>query len=213
MEWIACFGYAAAALVAAYVGRLVWLEAPRRPLPPEPPSRPGLWFMAHRADRRFPFQHLFLRITPRDPAWAARRPDLFCQVDEGGRTYCTLGAGPRLGKLFLAFNRGYDLGDPVAFEEEAPRLEGGSEDERIAALLDAAQAYRQELEFSAWSRVSGRGYNCNSMVHELAARAALGLPRFARRFLLCPGIGRGLPGDAFECREHRAPGSGARLGL
>ncbi|HTA16479.1 MAG TPA: hypothetical protein VK786_01885 [bacterium] len=183
--------------------RLYSLEAPRVPLPPRPPSRPGLWYCSHRADVRFPFQHLFIRITPSESAWAVRRPDLFGQSDADGTPYCTLGAGPREGKLFLEFNRSYDLRDPVSFEEPIPCRDAVEENARISALLDAAGAYGQSLEFAAWSRISGPGYNCNSMIHELAGRAGLPGPDFARHFLLCPGIGRGLPKTAF--REPERP--------
>ncbi len=206
----------AAAFAAFAVGLLVGglllclraLEAPLVPLPVRPPSRPGIWFMAHRADRRFPFQHLFLRLTPADPAWVQRRPDLFARLDDGGRPYCTLGAGPVAGRLFLEFNRGFDLADPVGFEERAGTEGPGGEDGAIAALLEAAAAYGQGLTFSSLSRISGPGYNCNSMVHELAARAGLGLPRFARVWMLCPGIGRRLPPRAFRGAGDRAPGAG-----
>jgi hypothetical protein len=188
-------------LPGALLWRLYSLEAPRIPLPPRPPSRPGLWYCSHRADVRFPFQHLFIRITPSDGAWAARRPDLFSRRDDAGRPYCTLGAGPRDGKLYLEFNRAFDLGDPVGFEEAVPCRDGAEENARISALLDAAGAYGQTLEFAAWSRVSGPGYNCNSMIRTLAERAGQPLPVFAGHALLCPGIGRGLPGSAFRDPE------------
>jgi len=189
------------ALLGALLWRLYGLEAPRSPLPPRPPARPGLWYCSHRADRRFPFQHLFIRLTPSDASWAGRRPDLFSQRDAAGSAYCTLGAGPRDGKLYLEFNRGFDLGDPVGFEEPIPSADSAQENLRIATLLDAADSYGQELEFAAWSRISGRGYNCNSMVRTLAGRSGLPRPRFSRHLLLCPGIGRGLPDTAFAKRE------------
>jgi hypothetical protein len=72
------------------------------------------------------------------------------------------------------------------------------ENARIEALFKAAEAYGQSLAFTAWTRVSGRGYNCNSMIHALAARAGLDMPRFSRRLMLCPGAGRGLPESAFK---------------
>jgi hypothetical protein len=174
-------------LLVGAPGLLLWrlysLEEPRIPLPPRPPSRPGLWYCSHRADVRFPFQHLFIRITPSDGAWAARRPDLFGHSDADGTPYCTLGAGPRDGKLFLEFNRAYDLRDPVGFEEPILCRNADEENAHISALLDAAGAYGQSLEFAAWSRISG--------------------PGFARHTLLCPGIGRGLPKTAF--REPERP--------
>jgi len=192
-------------LLFGAVGALLWrlysLEAPRVPLPPRPPSRPGLWYCSHRADVRFPFQHLFIRITPSDAGWAGRRPDLFGQCDADGLPYCTLGAGPRDGKLFLEFNRGYDLRDPVGFEEAIACRDAVEENARLSALLDAAAAYGQSLEFAAWSRISGPGYNCNSMIRELAERAGQPGPGFARHTLLCPGIGRGLPKSAFRGPE------------
>jgi hypothetical protein len=187
-------------LAGAILWRLYSLEAPQVRLPEAPPSRPGLWYFGHRADRRFPFQHLFIRITPTDPSWAVSRPDLFCRRDGGGRPYCTLGAGPRGGLLFLEFNRAYDLGDPASFEEAIPSRDLGEENARIAALLEAAESYGQGLAFAAWSRISGSGFNCNSMITELGRRAALPGPQFTRHFLLCPGIGKGLPGDAFGGR-------------
>ncbi|HTB22960.1 MAG TPA: hypothetical protein VK914_09660 [bacterium] len=189
------------ALLGALLWRLYSLEAPRIPLPPAPPPRPGLWYCSHRADKRLPFQHLFIRITPTDQGWAGRRPDLFIRRDAAGSSYCTLGAGPRAGKLFLEFNRGFDLGDPVGFEEPIPCADALEENGRISALLEAADAYAQALDFTAWSRISGRGYNCNSMIRALAGRAGLPRPRFGRHLLLCPGLGRGLPPSAFAKRE------------
>jgi len=184
-----------------FLGALVWrlrrLEAALHPLPPRPPSRPGLWFLGHRADRRLPFQHLFLRLTPSDDGWAARRPDLFTQVDAQGRFYCTLGAGPQGGKLVLEFNRNFDVHDPVSFEEPCACRDLADENARILALLDAATAYNQALDFTAWSLRTGRGYNCNSMMRALADRAGLDTPKFSRHLLLCPGIERGLPPQAF----------------
>ncbi|MGH7442956.1 MAG: hypothetical protein ACREKE_09820 [bacterium] len=190
--------------VVVFLAFLFCLEAPQIPLPLRPPSRPGLWCMAHRADRRFPFQHLFFRLTPADPSWATHRPDLFSHQDKEGRYYCTLGAGPREGKLFLEFNRHFDLGEPVSFEGALAPTDGGVrgdtdwENLRIEALLVAASAYEQGLGFTAWSRVSGGGYNCNSMIHELAARAEVFLPSFSRIVMLCPGVGKGLPPAAFR---------------
>lgn len=117
--------------------------------------------------------------------------------DDTGRPFCTLGAGPRAGLLHLEFNRAYDLGDPASFEEDIPCRDLREENARIAALLEAAEAYGQGLAFAAWSRISGPGYNCNSMITELGQRASLPRPAFTRYFLLCPGIGTGLPTDAF----------------
>lgn len=188
------------ALVGGLLLRLFSLEAPQVPLGPHPPSRPGLWYCSHRATRGIPFQHLFIRLTPADPAWALRRPDLFRTVDGAGRRYCTLGAGPKEGKLFLEFNRSYDLGDPVSFEEPLPGPVGDEENARIAALLASFDAYDQSLEFAAWSRVSGPGYNCNSMTASLARRAGMPGPGFARHRFLCPGLGRRLPKEAFSDR-------------
>jgi hypothetical protein len=199
MPVAACF-LALCGALALLLGRLFSLEAPQVPLPESPPSRPGLWYLSHRAHRKFPFQHLFLRITPTDPGWALQRPDLFCGRDAEGRPYCTLGAGPRDGKLALAFNRPTDLRDPVSFEEPIPCSGLEQENARIAALVRAFGDYSQELPFAAFSRVSGPGYNCNSMSRELARRAELPPPGFAAHFLLCPGIRRGLPREAFAQR-------------
>jgi len=187
-----------AALLAALLWRLFSLEAPQRRQADPPPSRPGLWYQSHRAHRRFPFQHLFIRITPFDPAWARRRPDLFLRRDAEGMPYCTLGAGPRDGRLVLEFNRGYDLGDPVSFEEPIPSSGVAEEDARVDALLAAFGAYTQDLDFAAWSRVSGRGYNCNSMVSSMARRSGMPLPGFARHGFLCPGLGIELPAKSFR---------------
>jgi hypothetical protein len=157
-----------------------------------------LWYLSHRADRRFPFQHLFLRITPANGAWAEKRPDLFRQRDAEGRVYCTLGAGPKEGKLRLEFNRGFDLGDPLSFAEPIASRGGPEEDARIAALLESFDAYGQDLDFAAVSRLTGPGYNCNSMVRSLAERAGMPPPHFARHPFLCVGLGRALPQGAFK---------------
>jgi len=196
--WLLAAALAPLLGLALLLWRQFSLEAPQVPLAEVPPSCPGLCFLSHRAHRRFPFQHLFIRITPQDPAWPARRPDLFSRRDAAGRPYCTLGAGPKDGNLFLEFNRGFDLRDPASFTEAIPCRDLAEENARIASLLASHAAYGQALPFAACSRVSGPGYNCNSMMRSLADRAGVPTPAFARHMLLCPGTGRPLPPTAFS---------------
>ena len=186
------------AAVAGVLARLYAIEGRRRVLPPSPPSRPGLWFYAHRAHRLLPFQHFFFRITPTDGHWPKLFPRIFERRDAAGRPYCTLGAGPRDGYLALEFNRKFDLEDPITFEEAVVFRDADEEAAVIEAVLKAALCYDQSLRFAAWSRVTGNGYNCNSMVRELADRAGIPTPAYAWKFMLCPGFGRGLPGRVFH---------------
>ena len=166
---------------------------------PEPPhSRPGLWFCAHRASRKYSFQHLFIRVTPRNPDWAIKHPELFSGKDAAGLPFCTLGAGPKEGKLFLQFNRRQDLRDPVSFEETIPLDSQVDEDRVIAKLIEAHKYYQQQLAFNAWPPFTGLGYNCNCMISALARDAGLALPKFSLRFMRCPGIGRAVPEGYFR---------------
>lgn len=174
------------------------LEAPFKELPQPPPSRPGIWMMAHRADLKYPFQHLFLRLTPTDQTWVQRHPDLFCNVDDAGLAYATVGAGPLYGKLVLAFNRPTDLGDPIRFEEELFHHDVEMEDASISGMLVITRRYADHLDFSTWSQVTGKGYNCNSMIAALCRHTGLPLARFTRVLLLTPGIERPVPAKDFE---------------
>jgi hypothetical protein len=169
-------------------------EAPQIYQPDLPYSRPGLWFCAHRASRKYSFQHLFIRITPHNPDWVTKHPDLFSGRDDAGLPFCTLGAGPKEGKLFLQFNRRQDLRDPVSFEAAV----ACDEDAAIASLIQSQQRYQQQLAFNAWPPVTGFGYNCNCMISALARGAGLRLPKFASRFMRCPGIERPVPEENFE---------------
>ncbi|HTB34236.1 MAG TPA: hypothetical protein VK842_05200 [bacterium] len=192
--------------VLALAALLAWqysLELPQVFLPPAPPSRPGLWMMSHRAHRSLPLQHLFLRLTPQDQSWAQRRPDLFCHLDDAGLVYATLGAGPepreaKHRKLALAYNRPTDLGDPISLEERLPVDGPTAENAAIEALLAAAARYRNHLPFVAWSQISGKGYNCNSLMAALCEDTGLPMARFATWFLVCPGIYLRVPRIEFD---------------
>ena len=182
------------------------LEAPQVWLPPAPPSRPGLWMMSHRAHRKLPMQHLFLRLTPQDQSWAQRRPDLFCHMDDAGLVYTTLGAGPepreaKDRKLALAFNRAPDLADPISLEERLPVEGMAAENAAIEALLAAAGRYHNHLSFVAWSQISGKGYNCNSIIAALCEDTGLPLAKFATWFLVCPGIYLRVPRIEFDADQ------------
>jgi hypothetical protein len=172
---------------------IVFGELPQISQSPHWVSRPGLWFCTHRASRKYKYQHLFLRLTPRDPSWAIRYPEIFKHRDKEGLPFATLGAGPREGKLFLEFNRGYDLHDPVSFEKESPSKDLETENRRLESLLANAAAYKQTLRFSTWGPYTGVGYNCNAMISSLVFLAGMPLPWFCHRFMLCPGIYRSVP--------------------
>ena len=191
-----------------YVGWVLWrlrrAEGKLTPLPQPPPSRPGLWMMSHRADKRLPLQHLFLRLTPNNGRWERERPDLFAQRDDAGRAYCTLGAGPVDGKLVLAFNRPPDLGDPISFEEALPLAGPDAENRAVEALLARAAQYPNHLAFRNWSRVTGRGFNCNSMMAALLRDCGLPWPRFVRIHMCCVGYRQRVPKRAFQGREAAA---------
>jgi hypothetical protein len=170
-----------------------WAELPQTP--PQFPAelRPGLWFCSHRARRAFKYQHLFIKITPSDPSWEQKYPALFKTRDAAGKAYATLGAGPKEGKLALEFNRSFDLKDPVSFEAPCLSKDIEEENRRIEALLRASDTYQNQLPFNAWGPFTGPGYNCNSMMSALADQAKMPRPRFAFRFMLCPGIFRPVP--------------------
>lgn len=192
-------------LAALYFAVVLWrlrvAEGCLKPLTQPPPSRPGLWMMAHRADKRFPLQHLFLRLTPSHERWARERPDLFAQRDDAGRAYCTLGAGPVDGKLVLAFNRVPDLTDPIGFEEALPLAGPDAENRAVEALLARAAQYPNHLAFRNWTRVTGRGFNCNSMMAALLRDCGLPWPRFVRIHMLCVGYRQRVPKREFKDAE------------
>ena len=197
----------APALVLA--GLLAWqysLEAPQAWLPAAPPSRPGLWMMGHRAHRKLPMQHLFLRLTPEDQSWAQRRPDLFCHTDDAGLVYATLGAGPepresKDRKLALAFNRAPDLGDPISLQERLPVEGPAAENAAIEALIAAAGRYHNHLPFVVWSQITGKGYNCNSIISALCEDSGVPMARFSKWFLLCPGVYLRVPRIEFDAYQ------------
>jgi hypothetical protein len=174
----------------------IWLyslEAPQIRQPEHPFPEPGIHFCSHRAKRWIPFQHMYFKISPRDSRWAQSHPKVFSRRDSSGKAWCTLGAGPRKGRLWLAFNRNFDVADPVSFQEAVllPSIE--EENRVITALLNAAGSYTNNLAFSVLPSIARGGYNCNSMIAALAASAGIGLPRFAGVFLHCLGTGRKVP--------------------
>jgi len=189
-------------LPPAYVGLVLWrlrlAEGRLKPLPQPPPSRPGLWMMSHRVHPKVPLQHLFLRLTPSDERWIRQRPDLFCQRDAAGRYYCTLGAGPQGGKLVLAFNRPTDLADPISFEEALPLAGHDAENRSIQALIDRAAQYPNHLPFSNWTRVTGRGFNCNSLMAALVKDCGLPWARFVKKHMLAVGYHQRVPKKEFK---------------
>jgi hypothetical protein len=188
---------AALLFLAFILIRLFSLEAPQTRQPVQPAHRPGIWFCSHRARRYIPFQHMYLKITPRDPSWATRYPLVFVQKDAMGVPFCTLGAGPWEGKLKLEFNRSYDLQDPVSFEEAVPSGSIEQENGRIATLLMTAGRYVNPPDFVVVPGVTGTGYNCNSIMATLAHRAGFPLPEFSDIFLLCIGARAPLPESHF----------------
>ena len=188
------------ALIFAGLGaillRLHSLELPQARPPKNPAPRPGIWFCAHRAKRWISLQHMFIRVTPRDPSWAERYPLVFVHQDSMGTPFCTLGAGPFQGRLKLEFNRHFDINDPISFEEPVPFESLEQENGRIATLLASAARYKQDLPFRTLPGL--HGYNCNSMIAALAHRAGLPLPRFSETFLLCVGTGDPVPDRHFN---------------
>lgn len=188
----------------AFAIYLAWLfrylyskELPQKWQISQPFPRPGIWFCAHRAKRWIPFQHMYLKITPTDPSWAGRYPLVFTCKDSMGAAYCTMGAGPVLGKLKLDFNRPHDLEDPISFEEKVFCGSVEQENGWIATLLTSAGRYKSELDFRAIPRL-GKGYNCNSLITALAHRAGFELPGFTRIHMLCVGIGSPVPEEKFS---------------
>jgi hypothetical protein len=190
------------ALVPLYVALVLWrlraAEGRLAPLTQPPPSRPGLWMMAHRADKRLPMQHLFFRLTPSDERWSLERPDLFAQRDDAGRAYCTLSAGPQDGRLVLAFNRVQDLTDPISFAEALPLAGPDAENRAIRALILRSGQYGQHLRFSNWTRITGTGFNCNSMMASLVRDCGLPWPRFVKKHMLAVGFHQRVPKREFR---------------
>jgi hypothetical protein len=156
--------------------------------------------MSHRADekRAYPFQHMFYRITPRDPRWAARKPELFTRRDASGQAYCTLGAGPVEGLLTVGFNRPWDLEIPISFEAPAADCTVEEENRRIEALIASARAYNNRVRFSSWPPVNGPGHNCNGLMAALAMSSGMELPAFTRTFMLAPGCERPVEEENFK---------------
>lgn len=202
MDWMTIC--AAAALVAVLaLGIFLWhlhsLELPQNRQLRQPAPRIGIWFCAHRARRWIPFQHMYLKITPRDPSWAARYPDIFKNTDSNGAAFCSLGAGPSEARMLrLEFNRHFDLEDPVSFEEQVRLQSIEQENGCIASVLASAASYRGDLEFTTLHGLMGHGYNCNSMMAAVAERSGFGLPGFSGVTLLCIGAGNPVPGEHFK---------------
>jgi hypothetical protein len=193
------------ALAAAFPAFLAWLllhlfrmELPQKRQLEQPAPRPGIWICAHRASRKFPFQHMYFKVTPRDPSWATRYPDVFVHKDSMGTPFFTLGAGPFEGMLRLEFNRGYDLKDPVSFEEACPSESVDQENGRIASMLVCAAKYQSRLPFATLPHFNVGGFNCNSMVSAIATRSGIPLPSFSKIIFLCVGISKPVPDSSIS---------------
>ncbi len=199
LAWFALFFAAFIIVLFATIRRG---EAPQVFVDGVPPHRLGVWLMAHRASRSYPFQHLFIRITPRDPKIIKKYPQLFTWRDAKGHAYATLGAGPLADKLRLEFNRQPDLRDPISYEAPGAMVDEKIENRLIEALLADARAYDQERPFTTWSPFGGKGYNCNALISALLARQGLHPATFARPLLRCAGLYRPVPNKYFS-REKR----------
>jgi hypothetical protein len=125
--------------------------------------------------------HTLLRITPSNQGAYAQDPR-FRNIDERGRRYATVGAGPVWGSLVSDTNRENDV---KPHEPGIPILPPGGipEDAFINMLLKAHRDYPDDLNYDFLPhpavpyRGIGPSYNSNSYIAGLLRAVGVGAPR------------------------------------
>ena len=145
--------------------------------------------------------HTLVRITPENQARYANDPR-FSNIDDNGRHYATMGAGPVSGRLVSDFNR----------ERDAEPHEGGSiiqppkglnEDKFIDRLIGLDAKYADNLDYDLypanpqdqkWWRADD-GYNSNSYTSGLLGASGVLAPRLP---VSTPGWDKPVPQEYFR---------------
>ena len=146
--------------------------------------------------------HTLVRITPENQA-AYSNDARFNNVDESGRRYATLGAGPEGGRLVSNVNResdaaphtgGIKIDTPASFQ---------SEDQFISALFEADSNYGDNLDYDLFPAAEGKGsyfvaddgYNSNSYVSGLLGATGADAPQPP---VTTPGYDKPVPEKEFK---------------
>jgi hypothetical protein len=175
---------------------------PGRGIPVKPPQRssvlvaPGVRLQWHSV---VPGQyHTLLRITPTNQEAYAQDPR-FRNIDDQGRRYATIGAGPVWGSLVSDPNRENDL------EPHEPGIPisppgGMSEDAFINMMLKADREYPDDLNYDFLPhpavpyRGVGPSYNSNSYIAGLLRAVGAGAPELP---VTTPGYNLPVPPRSF----------------
>jgi hypothetical protein len=138
--------------------------------------------------------HTLLRITPTNQEAYGQDPR-FRNIDEHGRRYATIGAGPVRGSLVSDTNRDKDIG-PHEAGIPIPPISGMSEDAFINLMLKADRDYSDDLNYGVLPHpgIAYRGippsYNSNSYIAGLLRAVGIGAPRLP---VSTPGYNRSIP--------------------
>jgi hypothetical protein len=125
--------------------------------------------------------HTLLRITPANQEAYAQDPR-FRNIDDQGRRYATIGAGPVWGSLVSDANRENDI-EPHEPGLPIPPPGGMSEDAFINLMLKADRDYVDDLNYDFLPhpavpyRGIGPSYNSNSYIAGLLRAVGVGAPK------------------------------------
>jgi hypothetical protein len=146
----------------------------------------GIFAKAHKVARVG--RHVSLRFVPKNQErWLAAYPDVFNNVDDHGRHFASLGAGPQEesvdtdarcdGTLLLTsnLNRTHDVSDQPTWLEHLSYTPG-NEDGLIERLLGLDMRYADNLPYCFAPILNSESYNSNSFISGLLRAAAVRVP-------------------------------------
>jgi hypothetical protein len=154
------------------------------------------------------YEHTSIRITPKNKKY--KNDPRFQQVDEQGRHYTTIGAGPKYDKLVSDLDRPKDIGphpdrSPIGF------VDCKIEAEAIEALLAKHEKYKHNLDYDLFSQEYEKqswywaddGYNSNSYIAGLIHATHLNRPFIP--VSTHPGWNHPVPDHYFRDNESMEP--------
>jgi hypothetical protein len=173
--------------------------------------RPGFGIFAKAHPIAEVGRHVSLRIVPHNQlGWLADRPDVFNNVDDRGRFFATIGAGPPDAdtggacdgslRLISGINRHEDV-MRTATSLERLEYDVASENIIINKLLRSDAGYGDGLPYCFFAP-PGPMYNSNSYASGLLGAARLAKPMFPLFFPPSyPGWRKPVPASAFEVKQ------------
>ncbi len=152
----------------------------------------GVWLKTHNAFGPIPFQHVSIRVTPRDQGWLVQNRSKFetCGTaspcvplgrDPFGNLFFTIGAGSGSddtnlqcnGILTKGFNRPNDVTAPPTQPLTAIPVDPRVESLMITSLLARTNDFANDLLYYCFPEERAGFYNSNSFVHGLLHAASI----------------------------------------